>query len=762
MPCGALASNIDGMSTPPEGQATSHPGATGRTRSQPEAPTGSAFHRLGLVVVRRAKLVLTVATIAIAVCAVLGVGVFGRLLGGGFDDPRSASSQATALIDQDFGGQPDLIFLVHAHSGTVDSPPVSADGDALVKTLHSDPRLAGITSYWSGHAAALRSTDGTDALALATLAPTADAAAVVASYAHLDTSSVTVRIGGPKGTDIGGQVSKDLALAEAIAVPITLLLLIIAFGSLVAALLPFCVSLVAIFGTFAALNLITHITDVSIFALNLTTALGLGLGIDYALLMVSRFREELRRGVEVPEAVARTTATAGRTIAFSAITVAAALSALLVFPVYFLKSFAYAGVAVTLLSAIAALLVLPAALAVLGHRVNAGRVPGITAVRSVEAPFWGRLATAVMRRPALAAAPVVVVLLLMATPMLTVSFGTPDDRVLPTTAPSHQVGDVLRQDFTTAPAGFDVLVHHSPSASSLSAYARQLSSLPGVQRADSSAGSFAAGRSASPGSARTAMARAGWERISLGSGLDSASPTAQALLRQVRAAAIPAGATVLVGGPTAELVDSKDAISSHLAEAAAIIVVTTFVLLFLFTGSIVQPLRALLGNALTLAATLGVMVWIFQQGHLAGLLHFTATPTNTSMPVLLFCIAFGLSMDYEVFLMSRITELRNSGSSTTSAVIHGLARTGRIITTAAALLAVSFFSFVTGHVSFIQFFGLGTGLAILIDATLVRGILVPAVMGMLGDRSWYAPAPLRRLYARTGLSDVEAELEISR
>ncbi len=741
---------------------TPHSRAADRTGPRPAGSTASAFYRLGLAVVRRAKLVLVLAIIAIAVCAVLGVGVFGRLLGGGFDDPRSASSQATALVDQHFGGQPDLIFLVHARGGTVDSAAASADGNALAKTLGSDARLSGVTSYWSDRAAALRSTDGSDALVLATVAPNADATAALASYAHLDTSSVTVRIGGPKGTDIGGQVSQDLALAETIAVPITLLLLIVAFGSMVAALLPFGVSLVAIFGTFAALNLITHFTSVSIFALNLTTALGLGLGIDYALLMVSRFREELRRGVDVPEAVARTTATAGRTIAFSAITVAAALSALLVFPVYFLKSFAYAGVAVTLLSATAALLVLPAALAVLGHRVNAGRVPGITAVRSIEAPFWGRLAAAVMRRPALAAVPVVVVLLLMATPLLTVSFGTPDDRVLPTSAASHQVGDVLRQDFTTAPAGFDVLVQHSSSASSLAAYARQLSSLPGVQRADSSAGSFTAGRSATPGSVPASMASAGWERISLRSGLDTASPTAQALLRQIRAATTPAGVTVLVGGPTAELVDSKYAISSHLAEAAAIIIITTFILLFLFTGSIVQPLRALLGNALTLAATLGVMVWIFQQGHLAALLHFTPTPTNTSMPVLLFCIAFGLSMDYEVFLMSRITELRNSGSSTTSAVIHGLARTGRIITTAAALLAVSFFSFATGHVSFIQFFGLGTGLAILIDATLVRGILVPAAMGILGDRSWYAPTALRRLYARTALSDVEAQTEISR
>jgi RND superfamily putative drug exporter len=459
--------------------------------------------------------------------------------------------------------------------------------------------------------------------------------------------------------------------------------------------------------------------------------------------------------VGVPEAVARTTATAGRTIAFSALTVAAALSALLVFPVYFLKSFAYAGVGVTLLSAVSALVVLPALLAVLGHRVNAGRVRGLKPVRSVESPFWGRLATRVMRRPALAAIPVIAVLLLMATPLLKVTFATPDERVLPTSAPAHQVGDILRADFATAPAVIDVVVKGSSGQPAIASYARQLSALAGVQRADSSAGSFAAGSATAPGTNPASMSAAGLQRISLNSGLDTSSSQAQTLVRQVRAVAGPAGATVLVGGTTAVLIDSKHAISSHLLEAAVIIVVTTFLLLFLFTGSVVQPLRALLGNALTLGATLGAMVWIFQEGHLSSLLGFTPTPTNTSMPVLLFCIAFGLSMDYEVFLMSRIKELRDSGASTPDAVVHGLARTGRIVSTAAAVLAVSFFAFGTSKVSFIQFFGLGTGLAILIDATLVRGVLVPAFMRAFGERSWYAPSAMRRLHDRIGISEAD-------
>ena len=505
----------------------------------------------------------------------------------------------------------------------------------------------------------------------------------------------------------------------------------LAFGSVVAALLPLSVGLLAILATFAELDLLTRVTSVSIFAINLTTALGLGLGIDYALLMVSRFREELAGGISVEDAVVRTVATAGRTIAFSALTVAAALSAMLVFPVYFLRSFAYAGVAVTLFAALSALLVLPALLALLGHRVNAGRIPF---VKAVEAPFWGRVASGVMRRPAFAALPVIAVLLFMAVPLLHVNFGTPDDRALPTSNASHQVGDALRTDFATQPGVIDVLIRPSISAGALASYAQQLSALPGVQQVGSAAAS-------------------GIQRLTLSTGFDSASSAAQQLVDRVRSAPTPSGAHVLVGGDTAILIDGKQAIGSRLPLAGAIIAITTFILLFLFTGSIVHPIRALLGNILTLGGTVGAMVWIFQFGHLSGVLGFTPTPTSTAMPVLLFCIAFGLSMDYEVFLMSRIKELHDHGASNADAVTGGLARTGRIVSTAAALLAVSFFAFATSHVSFIQLFGLGTGLAILIDATLVRGILVPAFMRVLGENSWYAPPLLRRLHNRIGLDD---------
>ena len=693
------------------------------------------FHRLGLVIVARARLVLIVSFVVVAVSAVLGAGAFGRLLDQGFDDPSSQSSQAKVLLDQKFGGEADIIFLVHARRGTVDSPEVTASGERLTKAMLGDARLSEINSYWTSHAASLRSQDGSDALILAHVQGSADG--ILADYSHLDNAVATLRIGGDKGTDVGAQVGKDLAVAEAIAVPLTLILLGIAFGSVTAALLPLVIALIAIFGTFAELSLLTHVTSISIFAINLTTALGLGLGIDYALLIVSRFREEIAGGSEVGEAVARTTATAGRTIAFSALTVAAALSAMLVFPVYFLKSFAYAGVGVTIFAALSALLVLPAALAILGHRVNSGRIPGISANRSVEAPFWGRLARVVMRRPVLAAAPVVAVLLIMAAPLLNVTFSTPDEWVLPKSNASHQVGDVLRADFAVKPSVVEVLVTPSPSGPAAADFKQRLTSIRGVQSA-------------------TTQAAEGTTRISLSTSYDSASGAAQKLVKSVRATAGPPGSTVLVGGATATLIDAKYAISSRLPLAAAIIIITTLVLLFLFTGSIVQPIRALLGNALTLGATLGTMVWIFQEGHLSSVLGFTPTPINTSMPVLLFCIAFGLSMDYEVFLMSRIKELHDSGVSTAEAVEHGLARTGRIVSTAAVLLAVSFFAFATSKVSFIQFFGLGSGLAILIDATLIRGVFVPASMSLFGEHSWYAPGPLRRFHDRFGISDAEA------
>jgi putative drug exporter of the RND superfamily len=716
------------------------------------------FYRLGRFSASHARAVLAISAVLLIAFAVLGVGAFGSLKGNGFDDPKSGSTQAKNLIEQHFVGDPDFVLLVSARHGTVNDPAVAAAGAALTKRARADHRLIVITSYWASKSPGLRSRDSSDALILTRVRGTQDQAGDLSSglihdYSHLSTAAAVVKVGGSEGTDVGGQVGHDIGVAESIAVPITLILLIIVFGSLVAASLPLAVGVFAIFGAFAELSVLTHFVDVSVFAINLVTALGLGLGIDYALLMVSRLREELANGYDVAEAVARTTATAGRTIAFSALTVMVALSAMLVFPVYFLKSFAYGGIGVTIFGALGALVVLPALLGVLGHRVNAGKVPGIRADRGAEAPFWGHLAGAVMRRPIVAAVPVLAVLLILAAPFLHVSFGTPDARVLPTSNQAHQVSDILNRDFVTQPATVDVIVRPAVASGELRDYARRLSALPGVQRDDSSAGSFAAGQPARPSVDPAELTAGDAQRLTVTTGLNPASNAAVRLVRQVRSMSVPPGATAVVGGQTAELIDAKHAIASRLLLAGLIIAVTSFVLLFLFTGSILQPVRALLGNLLTLCATFGVMVWIFQDGHLSSILGFTPSPTNTDMPVLLFCVAFGLSMDYEVFVISRIKEAHDRGATNEVAVTGGLAHTGRIVSTAAALLAVSFFAFGTSHVSFIQFFGLGTGLAILIDATLVRGVLVPAFMRAFGENSWYAPAPLRKLHDRLGLSE---------
>ncbi len=567
---------------------------------------------------------------------------------------------------------------------------------------------------------------------------------------------MTVLAGGDaaQNLDVNGAVTSSLAIAEAIAVPLTMILLILAFESLVAAFLPLVIGAVAIFGTFAELSILGSLTDVSVFAVNLTTALGLGLGIDYALLIVGRFREELAQGASTADAVAHTVARAGRTIGFAALTVAAALAAMLVFPLYFLRSFAYAGMGVVVIAAVAALVIAPAMLAVLGPRVNAGRLPWARnrPVRGAESPLWGRIASAVFRRPALAALPVIALLLLAASPLRHVSFGTPDAGALPSGAGSRTVAEAIQHDFAgNDVSAVDVILDAPVAADALGTYAARLSTVDGVRSVESSAGVYAGGSVSGPG--EPALARPGAQRLAVVTTLVPKSAAAQALIADLRAQPGPAGVHPLVGGDDARFVDTRHAIGAGLPFALLLIVLTSFVVLFLFTGSLIQPLRALLLATLSLGATLGVMTWIFQDGHLSGLLGFTPRPVDTSMTVLLFCIAFGLSMDYEVFLTSRIKELHDQGVGVHDATVAGLARTGRLVSTAAGLLAVSFLAFGTSSVAFLQMFGLGAALAIMIDATLVRGVLVPAVMRLLGSRIWYAPRPLRRVYARVALRE---------
>ncbi len=445
-------------------------------------------------------------------------------------------------------------------------------------------------------------------------------------------------------------------------------------------------------------------------------------------------------------------ATAGKTIVFSALTVAASLTALLVFPLYFLRSFAYAGVAVVAFALLGALFLMPALLAAFGTRV-ASRRASVTAEASAESPMWRRLTAAVTARPLRVALPVVAVLVVVGSPFLSVHFATADDRVLPASASAHQVGDALRSRFAADAASTLVVVATgTASGADETTYAQRLSALPGVRDVQGPTGTYAASQQVTPPTSSYVSGSVTY--WSIRNHLPSTSAAAQTLVQRVREIPAPAGQSVQVGGPAADLVDQKHSIGSSLPLAGAIIVLATFIVLFLFTGSVLIPLKALVLNALTLFAVIGFMVWIFQGGHLKGLLGFTPTPTSTTIPPpLLFVVAFGLSMDYEVFLLSRIKELHNQGTANTEAVIGGLARTGRIVSTAAALLAVTFFAFGLSKISFIQLFGIGTGIAILLDATIVRGLLVPAIMQLVGERIWWAPAGLRRLYDRIGLRD---------
>ncbi|WP_432825203.1 MMPL family transporter [Dactylosporangium sp. CA-092794] len=715
------------------------------------------LYRYGTFIHRRARLVLVVAVLLLAAAAAAGAGVFGRLEGGGFDDPASESSKAQRLVDERFGGQPNLVLLAHAAGGSVDTPDAKSAGQRLADELGREPGVRDVVSYWATGVPELRSADGADALVLAHIDGDDTqlrqrAEAIIGRYA-VDGPELSVRAGGLAATnvDVNDQVARSLAIAEAIAVPLTMLLLIIVFGSVVSALLPLAIGGVAIVGTFAELSALGAVTDVSVFAINLTTALGLGLGIDYALLMVSRFREQLGADTPVGEALASTVATAGRTILFAAATVATALTALLVFPLYFLRSFAYAGIGVVVIAAFGALVVAPALLAVLGRRVDAGRLPWRRRPATTAGePFWGRLAGAVMRRPALAALPVVLGLLVAASPLAHVAFGTPDEGVLRPGSAGRQVGDRLATGFpSNQQADMDVVLDGAVSRADLAGYAQRLSTLDGAAQVSSSAGVYRGGTRVGEGN--PALGRPGAERLTLSSRLAVKSDAAQRLVRQVRAA--PAPATAYVGGVDAALVDTQRSIGDRLPLGIAIVVLASFVLLFLFTGSIVQPLRALLLNVLGLSATMGVLVWIFQDGHLSGWLDFTPRPMDTAMTVLMFCIVFGLSMDYEVFLIGRIAELHQRGLPTQDAVRAGLARTGRIVSAAAALLAVSFFAFGTSTVSFLQMFGIGSGVAIIVDATLIRGVLVPAIVRGLGRLNWYSPAPLRRLHATVALRE---------
>jgi RND superfamily putative drug exporter len=721
---------------------------------------------LGRFTVRRRRWILIGSVIGVVVAGAFGGSVIQKLSNGGFTDPQSESQQAERVLDRVFNaGNPNLVLLVTARQGNVDQPAVAAAGTALTKELADTPGIQQAFSYWTlGSPQPLRSTDSREALVLARIAGDDDQIRERVK----EISPAFTRSGGPISVAVGGQaevfrqvgtqVEDDLRKAETITFPLVLILLVLVFGSVVAAGLPLAMGALAVVGTLLVLRIIALITDVSIFSLNLTTALGIGLGIDYSLFIVSRYREEVRHGLPVDQAIVRTVQTAGRTVLFSALTVAISLAALLIFPLFFLRSFAYAGIAVVILALLGAIVFLPALLAALGSRVERlvlwHRPP-----KEVGEGLWHRIATFVMRRPVPIAAAVVALLLVLGTPFLGANFGLPDDRVLPRSASSRQVQDQIRTNFSSAEASALSVVAENASASGAGAddkvdgYARALSRLRGVARVDARTGSYVQGQlvaPAGPASARFQSASGTW--LSVVPSVEPLSAAGERLVHDVRGA--PAPFRTMVAGASAQLVDSKSAIFGRVPLAAGLIALVTFGVLFLMTGSVLVPLKALVLNLLSLSATFGAMVFIFQEGHFAGLLNFTATGTlDSAMPVLMFCIAFGLSMDYEVFLLSRIKEEHDAGAGNVASVAIGLERTGRIVTAAAAILAVVFVAFATSKITFIKMFGVGMALAVIMDATLIRGALVPAFMRLAGNANWWAPGPLRRLYGRIGLSE---------
>jgi len=696
------------------------------------------FMRLGSFIVGHRKSVLITYIITILVAGGIGSLSFSRLDSGGYSDLNSESAKAANYITDTFKVQdPVAILVVDAGSRSVDDPTVIADVASLEKEVAATKGIKRTLSYWSaGNEPSLRATDGKAAF----LFIYADienydfdgygaVGKIIAENFDGQYKSLEVYAGGGAVvTDaINSKIKTDLLLAEGIAIPLTFILLAFVFGALVASAMPLVVGVGAILGSFFFTYLLTLATDVSVFALNLITGLGLGLGIDYALLIVNRFREEMHNGKSVEESAIITVGTAGKTVFYSGLTVMVTLSALLLFPLNFLKSFGYAGVIVTLFAIFGALIPLPALLAILGKRVDKGvtRKGGLT---PKEDGRWATTARFVMARPI----PVVIaslsILIVMALPIANIAFAQVDSRVLPESNRAALSSAVIEDRF----ASFEgspievILPDGAGREDSLNSFLTQAKTVEGITRV-------------------SALEYSGADiRVQVIPGTSSRSLDAERLIKELRALEKPVG--LLIGGAAADFTDSQAGIARTLPWALGWIGFAVFILIFVFTGSIILPIKAVLLNGLSLVATLGVVTWIFIEGNLKWLVgDFTVTGTlDTGSVILVAVVVFGLSMDYELFLLSRIREEHLLGKSNVEAVAVGLQRSARIITAAALLLAVVFAAFITSGVTSIKMLGFGVAFAVLLDATLVRALLVPALMRLFGERNWWAPKSVRR------------------
>jgi uncharacterized membrane protein YdfJ with MMPL/SSD domain len=691
-----------------------------------------------------AKRIGLVAILFFLLAGALGGSVAKRLDPYGADDPATETVRAMDRLEGAGLRVPAVVAVIE--DAPVARPATRARVEALEDEVRARGDVASVSGYYETGSRAFVSRDGRSTYFAVALKTTDDKAAQEAGADIADqlAGRPGVLVGGPAVAQeqVNKQVEKDLRTAEMLAFPLLFLLSLLFFRSLVASLLPLMIGGLAIVGTFLILRLASEFASISIFALNLTTALGLGLAIDYSLFIVSRYREEIAKDGPGLAAMRRVLATSGRTVFFSSLTVAAALASLLVFPQRFLYSMGLGGSLVALFAALISLTVLPAVLTLLGKRVNAGAPSFLQRradadARPAQAGFWYRLSRFVMRRPVPVATLSALFLIVLGLPFLGIKFNTVDPTVLPESAGARQAYDVVSDQFPPyheTPIWID-LEGGGPGA------ARQLAAeLRGIH-----------------GVAQVLPSRRLTPEVTALQAVSTspfASETSEDTVRAIRDLPAPAGATVLVSGATADFVDFQGSLTRHLPIALAIIVVATLVILFLMTGSVVLPVKSLIMNFLNLSAVFGLLVLIFQDGRLEGVLNYSSPGAlEQTMPILLFAVAFGLSTDYAVFLLSRIKEARDGGASDSEAVAIGLERTGRIVTAAALLFAVAMFAFATSKIIFIKENGVGTALAVLIDASVIRALLVPALMELLGKWNWWAPAPLRRLHARWGISE---------
>jgi uncharacterized membrane protein YdfJ with MMPL/SSD domain len=687
---------------------------------------------------RRAKRVLTLGVILFALAGALGGGVANRLDPFGDEDPDTESAIADERLQEAGFRGTGIVVLVKSDIRSTDGRARVRD---LARELEGDPDVASVSSYLTTPSPEFISRDGDSTYLAVALEPTGDRARLDAAerIAAELASEEGVLVGGPAvaQSQINDQVERDLRRAELFAFPILFLLSLLFFRGFVAALLPLVVGALAIIGTLAMLRLTSELTSVSIFALNVAVGLGLGLAIDYSLFIVSRYREEIARTGAGLEAMRRTLATAGRTVLFSSLTVAGALASLLVFPQRFLYSMGLAGVFVALIAGGIALTVLPAVLTLLGSRVNA-LSPRFLArraereARPAESGFWYRLAQLVGRFPKTVATASAALLIALALPFLGVSFTSVDAQVLPASASARQVDDTMRSEF---PPYRDTPVTLAIEGSSLeaarvAAAARDLPAAAAVQGPRQLEG--------------------GTHAVDVISTAPPLAKSSQDLVRDLRD--LQGGA--LVTGTTAHYLDLQESLGEHLPLALLIVIAITFTVLFLMTGSLVLPLVQMAMNTVGLAAMLGLLVFVFQDGRFEGLFGYASQGgLEATQLLLLFAVVFGLSTDYGVFLLARIKEARDAGHSNTGAISAGLERTGRIVTAAALLFFVAFGAFITSEIVILKQLGFGTAMAVLIDATIIRALLMPSLMHVLGRWAWWAPSPLRRLHSRIGLSE---------